>query len=343
MKGKLLIAVILLMTIISAGCAKEEAVDYTKAPVAGDKITATDYADENNWLTLPSSEMDVDVFVLYPTTFSPTDPNQQYAAIDDQTMRDGAREFLADKASCMETVGNIYAPYYRQLSAGWLLTLPVDEQDQYLEGVPVTDVLAAFDYYIKNHNNGRPFVLFSHSQGSTMNKYILFDYLKENPEVAERMVASYVLGYSVTADEMAENSHLQFAENADDTGVIISYNTEAPVTDGNSAVWLDGSLAINPISWTRSDALAPASENLGSYLDEGSGYTKVDHLADARVDTVRGVVICSSVDIDKYSMPEEAAAIFPKGIYHGCDISFYYYNLRQNAENRVANYLSAHP
>jgi len=30
---------------------------------------------------------------------------------------------------------------------------------------------------------------------------------------------------------------------------------------------------------------------------------------------------------------------FPKGVYHGWDYAFYYYNIRANAANRVNKYL----
>ena len=51
------------------------------------------------------------------------------------------------------------------------------------------------------------------------------------------------------------------------------------------------------------------------------------------------MVICSSVDVDEYSMAEELRAIFPKGVYHGYDIPFYYNNLNENAKLRVERFL----
>ena len=88
--------------------------------------------------------------------------------------------------------------------------------------------------------------------------------MKENPKVCDRMIAAYVIGYSITPGYLAQNPHLKFAEGPDDTGVIISYNTEAPNVVGNNPVVLPGAMAINPISWTREESLAKAEENLGS-------------------------------------------------------------------------------
>ncbi|MGO3116221.1 MAG: DUF3089 domain-containing protein, partial [Enterococcus pseudoavium] len=55
------------------------------------------------------------------------------------------------------------------------------------------------------------------------------------------------------------------------------------------------------------------------------------------------LVVASSVDKAKYEMPESTRKIFPEGSFHNNDISFYYYNLQQNAENRVAQYFATHP
>ena len=172
-----------------------------------------------------------------------------------------------------------------------------------------------------------------------LTKELLFDYLKEHSEVKKRMVAAYVLGYSVTREEIEANHHLKFTENANDTGVIISYNTESPNMFGNNTVWLPGSLlAINPISWTRTEAIASVNDSLGSYVPIDNSWQKVEHLADAQVNIERGVVLWLTVDKKEFSSPNRA--IFPIGALHEQDIGFYYYNLQENAKNRIKHYLN---
>ncbi len=77
---------------------------------------------------------------------------------------------------------------------------------------------------------------------------LLAKYIKENPEVYSRMIAAYVIGYSITPDYLAKNPHLKFATGPDDTGVIISYNTEAPTIEGTNGVVLPKAKVINPIN-----------------------------------------------------------------------------------------------
>ncbi len=306
---------------------------------------AIDYSKTQYWLSLPVTlDKAVDVFYVYPTAWqkvNASDPD--ICEIDNASMLTGASLAFNIQATAFETVGNIFAPYYRQVD----LSLPADVLPTVVAGVPTSDVTAAFDYYINYYNNGRPFILAGHSQGSNVLINLLSDYMGTHPDVYARMIAAYVIGYSVTTSYLADNPHLKFAEGADDTGVIISYNTQAPDTvPGTNPVVLSGALAINPITWTRDETLASASQNLGSImlnpdrsvvLDSDGNFLKVMNYADAQVDTAKGVLVCSTADEDKYA---PGHAIFGRGVYHSFDYPFYYYNIQENAANRVEKYLS---
>ena len=84
------------------------------------------------------------------------------------------------------------------------------------------------------------------------------------------MIAAYAIGYSITAEYLAKNPHLKFAEGPNDTGVIIAYNTEAPQIEGPNLMVTLGAISINPITWTREETLATANESLGAahYLNK---------------------------------------------------------------------------
>ncbi len=70
---------------------------------------------------------------------------------------------------------NVYAPYYRQcnLTALMRANLPSEGFIEKLMYEPRSDTFAALDYYFTHYNNGRPFILASHSQGSSMLRIIL--------------------------------------------------------------------------------------------------------------------------------------------------------------------------
>jgi hypothetical protein len=173
--------------------------------------------------------------------------------------------------------------------------------------------------------------------------------MKENPKVYARMIAAYVVGYSITPDYLAQNPHLKFAEGPDDTGVIVSWNTEAPTVGGKNPVLLPGGLVINPITWTTTEQTATAGQNLGSIelnpatggtpvLDQNGKIERVMNLADARIDKAKGVVICSTVNPE--NPPYFTPGGLPMGVLHNFDYPFYYFDVEANAANRVEKYLS---
>jgi hypothetical protein len=170
---------------------------------------------------------------------------------------------------------------------------------------------------------------------------LLAGYMKNHPEVLKNMIVAYVIGFPVTAEYMAENPFLKFAQGPDDTGVIVSYNTQAPdVLPGSNPV-LSGmvGLVINPITWTRDETLATTSQGLGSYMPNPATktLTKVPQYADARIDKTNGVLICSTAD-ENALLPFTSG--LGKGVYHSFDYMFYYYNLTDNAALRANQFLT---
>jgi hypothetical protein len=316
-------------------------------------VTPTDYSQPAHWLHVQQApRQPVDVFYVYPTAYSRTDPSQPiFCPVDNPVMVQGAQAAYTRQAWAFRTFANIYAPYYRQIDAAYQLSLPPAEQEKNIEGPPAVDVLAAFKYYLGHYNHGRPYILAGHSQGSAVLRYLLSSYMQSHPRVYGRMVAAYIVGQSVTPTYLADNPHLEYAKGAGDTGVIVSWNTEAPTVDGANPVLLPGGIAMNPITWTRARTPATARQNPGSIqLDPTTGrplmnkqgrVLRVTGLADARVDKKRGVVVCSTVPADQ--PPYYSPHGFPMGVLHTFDYPLYFFSVRANAAERAANFLAAHP
>lgn len=334
------------LALVACECASSAPIPEASYSPEARHWRATDYSQAKHWLSLPAPIEAVDVFYLYPTVWANSDPNPQICEIDDASMLMEAPLAFERQATAFQTVGNVFAPYYRQDNNSSVRRLAV------IAGIPTLDATAAFDYYIDHFNHNRPFILVGHSQGATILNNLLASYMRDRPDVYSRMIAAYVIGNPVTASYLARNRHLKFAAGPDDTGVIISYNTEAPEIGGTNPV-LYGmvGLVINPLTWTTGETLALNTNNLGSIqvLPDGSvardpsgAYVQMSPSADAQVNKAKGVLICSTVDVTAYS-PGPPKASMPKGVFHSFDIPFYYYNLRANAANRVKNYLAAHP
>lgn len=332
-----------------AGCGSSSNSGKSSAPSSTPSSTdqTPDYSNKANWLALPSStRKKVDVFFLYPTVYqqsSPSDP--MVCAIDNPEMQAGAEAAFSRDATVFEPLADIYAPYYEQAAIA-VLQLPLDQQQAVVGGVPTSDCVAAFDYYIKHYNKGRPYILAAHSQGSNIMINLMADYMKKNPDVYKRMIAAYVPGYSITPEYLEQNKELKFAEGPDDTGVIISYNTTSPAPQAADPVVLPGAMVINPITWTRSETLATAAQNLGGIaigsdlypvMDTQGNPQKVMNYADAQVNTAKGTLICSTADPSQLAPGNQ---LIGAGVYHTFDIPFYYFNLRANAANRIEQYFS---
>ncbi len=293
---------------------------------------SVDYSRSENWLIRPESpDRSVDIFYVYPGLCGRAGSGGALCPAGDPSTRSKAEEATRFQAGVFEPVGNLYVPFYRQSNSTIFLGLGPEERESRI--LPsAADVAAAFDYYFKNYNKGRPFILAGHGQGSAaILKGILSDYFRANPEARARLVAAYVLGYGVTSDFLSTNEHLRFAERRDDLGVIISYTTEIPGLSAHNPVIQPRTVAINPINWSRSSRKGAAALSQGANLSPFGGDELVKDFADARVNLRRGVVECSTVDWDE----KYGAEIFPDGAMPDGDYAFYYYDLRRNAQDRA--------
>ena len=352
----------------------DERADFYDTPLVG---VANDYSYEDNWLMLPEEiTKEVDTFYVYPTIVTNTMENAPAIVdIDDPVMRIGAYDTYVKNATAFEESTNVFAPFYRQSNMGKVADLRGQALEDFHKQEQRTDIYAALDYYFENYNEGRPFILAGHSQGSILLKIALEEYFRLHPEYYERMVAAYLVGFSVTEEDLQKYPHLKFAQGASDTGVIVSWNTEGPGNkDADNIVVEDGAISINPITWTLDDTHADAADCPGSRIDDMEGtledevanlrydirqlrYTtttikdlvgnvinKSFHeihpgIADAEVDQERGVVVCTTepVSFMKITNPDMPEVFGPES-YHSADYSLYYYSIVDNVRDRIAQW-----
>ena len=315
------------------------------AAAAANAGEAPDYSKKECWYQIPEITKDVDTFYIYSTVYmGANEGDPEYASLDNAEMLDGLKIEYAIKTSAFDDSTNVFVPLYRQAGmklAGesWKNTGNIDEA---VTGTPYGDITAALDYYFENYNNGRPFVIAGHSQGSAILRLALKGYFKEHPEYYERMVAAYAIGYSITKDDLEANPHLKFATGETDTGVIISWHAEGPKNveaNSRSAALLPNGISINPLNWKLDDTYAPASENKGSLvMDEKTGATEIRDIgADAQVNLARGTVVTNAA-----ATPNEMQEFAGPQSYHQDDYSIYYNNVKENVAKRIAAYKESH-
>ena len=306
--------------------------------------TQADYANPDNWLKAETEgQQDVDLFYIYPSNYTPAEGEPSIADIENAGMRQGAKSIYERQATAFATSCNIYAPYYRQVDGTFCLQLTTEQEWSLIRYQATQDLTRALGYYFEHWNHGKPFILAGHSQGSENLLAILQDYFHKDDAhraLLKRMVAAYPIGFSVTDEYLQNNPDIPFATRANDTGCIISWNTEGPANKGkHNAVVKPHAHSINPIYWVTDDTYVPASENLGSLTSLEEGLVEPG-IADAQLDLERGVVVVSAEAAKPFAIPAVMQDLFGPESYHGQDYGFFYGDIRRNAEMRIAAFYS---
>lgn len=295
---------------------------------------AIDYSKNENWAYYGVGEnKEADLFLVCPTVDMGKNGNYNMS-MDDTATKESFVGALNMEKGIYEDSTTMYAPYYRQMTFP-VYSMTDEEMAPYLE-MAYRDVAAAFEYYIENCNNGRPIILAGFSQGSQLLLMLMEEYF-DNTEYSERLVAAYCIGWRVTEDDITKHPHLKMAQGEDDTGVIVSFNSEAEGVE-ESLIVPNGAktLGINPLNWKTDSTVADKSLNLGACFTKYSGAIKQEifALTGAYLDAERGTLRVTDINPSEYSN-----SLFPEGVYHLYDYQFFFRNLQQNVAVRLESYL----
>lgn len=311
-------------------------------PLAGcgtKKVQSSMYARAENWAYLETDKTgDADVFFICPTVYSGGEDSYNMDLDDEATKSDFLGATNMEKG-IYDQDARFFAPYYRQVGLN-VYELPAEEQKSYLS-IAYEDVKEAFQYYLEHYNEGRPIILAGFSQGADMSLRLMKDCFADE-QVGDLLVACYAIGWRITEEELAEYPHLRFASGEDDTGVIVSFNSEAEsVTDSLMIPAGTRTLAINPLNWETGSTYAGKEENLGACFTDYSGniVTEIPQLTGAYIDPERGALKVTDVTPEEYP---PGLPIFSAGVYHLYDYQFFYRNLQENVGVRLDAYLTEH-
>ena len=234
---KILVA---LAAFLSSAPALAQTAEPAPAPV--------DYSSEPNWLCLPGREdpcgrplptvalnangygslgqarpaanLPIDCLYVYPTVSRDPGLNSDLNA--------GSEEQVAATVQFarFSTLCRTYAPLYRQIT---IAAIPRAVMGDPLTGptaLAYGDVLSAWRHYLRHHNQGRPFVLLGHSQGTIHLIRLLAEEI-EGSEAAGRMLSALLIGYNVEVPEgqVVGGSFRQtpLCTRAGQTGCLVAY------------------------------------------------------------------------------------------------------------------------
>ncbi|HEY7642529.1 MAG TPA: DUF3089 domain-containing protein [Steroidobacteraceae bacterium] len=325
-----------------------------------------DYSLATSWAALPDrqdaadvlpggdvqdrqSTAQVDVFFVHPTTFFGTGSwNQQ---LEDTATNQLTDTFvLRSQASVFNSCCKVYVPRYRQATIYSFM----DKSGSGTSALQLAyeDVQRAFDYFIEHYNQGRPFILASHSQGSLHLRTLLEKRITGTP-LRERLVAAYPIGFGIDGEALAKAvPDVPVCQSAEQIGCLVTWNAIGPHADS----WGDTSksICVNPLTWRTDGAPADASLNIGgvSYASTFAG-TLADvkgvppEFVDAQPILESGVADAQCVGgmllVEEIHSKYYGSRPMGRDNYHIYDYNLFHMNLRKNVELKVEKYLQSQP
>lgn len=300
-----------------------------------------DYSKAENWLYDGAyPENGVDVFMVAPSVDTKSENNS--------SMTDGYKKAFRNAMNQQQAIyantARIYAPYYRQASLNAYSMTDTAAKKQVFENAYM-DVSAAFKYYLKNKNNGRPLIIAGFSQGADMCYRILEEYYggdgKEAVELRDNLIAVYAIGWPMTKEMIEKYPQIVPASGETDTGVVVSFECEdGNVTDSLTVPAGTKMISINPLNWRTDSKFAPRSLNKGSVTQDSKtgAITSVEvGKHGAYIDPNRGTLIVSNLgNIDDYFT---IGGLFPTGSLHLYDNFLFFVNLQENVQKRTNSFL----
>ena len=301
---------------------------------------APDYTKPVNWAALPDREDLADVlpegnyedlqtqsavyvFFVHPTTYLTSDSWNQ--PLDNQDVNDFTDETtIQGQASVFNGCCKIYAPRYRQATIYSFMDEGSDGEQAL--NLAYQDVKSAFNNFIETKNNGRPFILAAHSQGSKHADRLLEEVIVGSV-LQSRLIAAYPIGFDVD-----ESNGLPVCSSAAQTGCQVSWNAVGP--EPATILATSTSICVNPLSWTVNKQQVNSSANVGG----------VNFNALAKVQKEAANAICEEKGLLVSEINSEDFSSRPMGFdnLHIYDYALFYLNIRENAQLRVATFLSSY-
>lgn len=310
-----------------------------------------DYANPASWVRQGETDSvlpEFEVFYIYPTLFR----NKLRPVMDHRfgRIRTKASDYIGLTFGLLTDPVHplkLYAPFVRQ--ADYSTALETDfgaDLGGTLLRYGIEDTKTAFEYYMKFfHTPGVPFILIGHSQGASD----LYELLRSSPEITPEsgFAAAYLAGLpKKTAAEIERDfagREIRLGKSADDTGVLLTWNTVAEDA-GDNIFTLPGGAVINPVNWKTDDTPADLSESPATayyYVSEKepAGTFKASLLDGVHADPARGAVVVGLPGDSQY----DASAQIGEGIFNANDIFFFAGFLRDNMVRRAAAWRAKYP
>lgn len=272
-------------------------------------------------------EKNVDVFFVHPTTLTELKDTIYINANIDDSVINYKTDYssILYQASVFNERANIYAPRYRQ--AHIQMYFEKDSAKKYAAfNKAYEDVKAAFEYYLKNENKGRPIIIASHSQGTTHTMRLLKEYF-DNKQLHKQLVCAYLVGMGVKKN-MYEV--IKPCEDSSQTGCYNSWRTYRVDYKSSEINHNDTSIAVvNPINWKNTNEIGEKEMQKGAIL---YNFNKIfNHTQNAKVEG-------NALWVSHPKFP--GSVLYTSKNYHIGDINLFYMDIRTDVARRIEQYFA---
>ncbi|MDH3655422.1 MAG: DUF3089 domain-containing protein [Myxococcales bacterium] len=175
----------------------------------------------------PNPNAEVDCFYVYHTVNKSPEPGNTETLVPHP---ENVIQAVFRNGAHYRGVCRVFAPLYHQMSlitytAHW----PNFEDTEFFQRA-YDDIVEAFEYYMRVHNQGRSFVLIGHSQGSHILARLLEDGFDDDEELRGQLISAVLMGptnrVQVLEGEPVGGSfdNIPLCTSADQTGCVIAFD-----------------------------------------------------------------------------------------------------------------------
>lgn len=289
---------------------------------------------------VPPDFATVDVFFVHTTTWlgkqwnAPTDTKEVHKNTANGSMR--------NQASVFNGVGRVFAPYYRQAN-GHAFIQPDANGYKAIE-IAYADVLEAFSVFLDEYNNGRPFIIASHSQGSILASRLLGERIVDSPD-QEQLIAAYVIGGPVSEEFFGG---LPICTSIDQTGCVVAFNVRGSNFQPNALEFIsplgteyppmEGRVCVNPLGEQNTK-----EAHQGALFFDTKTPTVLPNFCSARCEDGALIVENLSKLPKRGIMDGLLMKVYGEDNYHAIEYQMFYLNLREDSQRRVSYFLDNYP
>jgi hypothetical protein len=259
----------------------------------------------------------IDVFYIHPTSYHSGD--NWNASLQDSSLNVSRTDYLLqNQASVFAGLTRLYAPYYRQMH--------IDSYTDLSNGYPAfhlaySDVRSAFLQYWKYWNNGRPFIIAGHSQGTNHAERLIKEVILSREKMFKQLKIAYLLGMPITtiSDEFMP------CEEESQVDCFVSWRSFRSGFYPSNPIG-DSIVSVNPIHWKTNNIQSDYTNHQGILFPNGKlkypqSLSVKNHQGMLWIERPKGLILRQ----------------YKRDDYHVADINLFWLNIRENLRLRLSN------